>query len=179
MRARLQSVFGRPAAPSLGLGILVAGSFIVVETPGMLVLRQLYPLEVFGTLYLLGVVVVSTVWGLVLAMATSVVSAIVLDYFRHWPDRHFAFNLENGVVIIGFLVVALLTNFVAGLARARAVEADQRRREASALAEQHAANTGCTRGRPPASRIAHPVPLFEFQPTPHPPRASSILSGVW
>ena len=42
------------------------------------------------------------------------------------------------MVIIGFLVVALLTNFVVGLARARAVEADQRRREASALAEQHA-----------------------------------------
>jgi K+-sensing histidine kinase KdpD len=138
MRARLRRCSGAPAAPSLGLGILVAGSFIVVETLGMLVLRQLSPLEVFGTLYLLGVVVVSTVWGLVLAMATSVVSAIVLDYFRHWPDRHFAFNLENGVVIIGFLVVALLTNFVVGLARARAVEADQRRREASALAEQHA-----------------------------------------
>ena len=78
MRARLLSVFGRPAAPSLGLGILVAASFVVVETLGMLVLRQLSPLEVFGTLYLLGVVVVSTVWGLVLAMATSVVSAIVL-----------------------------------------------------------------------------------------------------
>jgi K+-sensing histidine kinase KdpD len=71
-------------------------------------------------------------------MTTSVVSAIVLDYFRHWPDIHFAFSLENGVVIIVFLVVALLTNFVAGLARARAVEAEQRHREASALAEQQA-----------------------------------------
>jgi signal transduction histidine kinase len=138
MRERLLSVFGRPAAPSLGLGILVAASLIVVETLVMLLLRQLAPLEVFGTLYLLGVVVISTVWGVVLATTTSVVSAIVLNYFRHWPDRHFAFNLENGVVIIVFLVVALLTNFVASLARARAVEADQRRREASALAEQHA-----------------------------------------
>jgi signal transduction histidine kinase len=138
MRARLLSVLGRSAAPSLGLGILVAASFLLVETLGMVLLRQLSPQEVFGTLYLLGVVVVSTVWGLVLAMTTSVVSAIVCDYFRRWPDTHFAFNPENGVVIIVFLVVALLTNFIAGLARARAVEADQRRREAGALAEQHA-----------------------------------------
>jgi hypothetical protein len=63
LRARLLSVFGRSAAPSLGLGILVAASFIVVETLVMLLLRQLSPLEVFGTLYLLGVVVVSTVWA--------------------------------------------------------------------------------------------------------------------
>ena len=111
------------AAPSLGLGILVAASFIVVETLGMLLLRQLSPQEVFGTLYLLGVVVVSTVWGLVLAMTTSVVSAIVLDYFRHWPDRHFAFNLENGVVIIVFLVVALLTMCVAAVVAAVVVAA--------------------------------------------------------
>ena len=115
--------------------------------------QGLSPLKVSGTLYLLGVVVVSTAWGLVLAMATSVVSAIVLDYSRHWPDKTFRVQLRNGVVIIGFLVVALLTNFVVGLARARAVEADQRRREASALAEQHASlrrvATGCTQGSPP------------------------------
>ncbi|MDT4984195.1 MAG: hypothetical protein QOF95_1685 [Pseudonocardiales bacterium] len=140
MRARLLSVLRRPAAPSLGLGILVAASFIVVETLAVLLLKQLDPQEAFETLYLLGVVVVSTVWGLGLATTTSVASAIVLAYFRNWPDRQFVpFDLENGVVIIVFLVVALMTNFVAGLARARAVEADQRRREASALAEQQSA----------------------------------------
>jgi len=140
MRARLLSVLGRPAAPSLVLGIVVAASCIVVETLVVLLLKQLDPQEAFETLYLLGVLVVSTVWGLALATTTSVASAIALAYFRNWPDRHFVpFDLENGVVIIVFLVVALLTNFVAGLARARAVEADQRRREASVLAEQQGA----------------------------------------
>jgi signal transduction histidine kinase len=70
-------------------------------------------------------------------------------------DRYSAgpLDLENGVVIVVFLVVALLTNFVAGLARARAVEADQRRREASLLAGQQAAlrrvATLVARGVPP------------------------------
>jgi signal transduction histidine kinase len=134
------SVLRRPTTPSLVVGIVVAASFIVVETLAVLLLKQLDPQEAFETLYLLGVVVVSTVWGLGLATTTSVASAIALAYFRNWQDRHFApFHLENGVVVVVFLVVALLTNFVAGLARARAVEADQRRREASVLAEQQAA----------------------------------------
>jgi signal transduction histidine kinase len=154
VRARLLSVLRRPTAPSLVLGIVVAASFIVVETVAVLLLKQLDPQEAFETLYLLGVVAVSTVWGLGLATTTSLVSAIALAYFRDWPARHFVpLDLENGVVIVVFLVVALLTNFVAGLARARAVEADQRRREASVLAEQQAAlrrvATLVARGVPP------------------------------
>src|ERR1700694_4348399 len=99
-----------PDGPSLVLGIVVAASFNVVETLAGLALKQLDPQDAFETLYLLGVVVVSTVWGLGLAETTSVASAIALAYLRNWPDRHFApFNLENGVVVI-FLVVALLTS---------------------------------------------------------------------
>ena len=70
------SVLRRPTAPSLVLGIVVAASFIVVETLAVLLLKQLDPQEAFETLYLLGVVVVSTVWGLGLATTTSAVSAI-------------------------------------------------------------------------------------------------------
>jgi hypothetical protein len=52
-------------------------------------------------------VVVSTVRGLGVATTTSVVSAIALAYFRNWPARHFVpLDLENGVVIVVFLVVA-------------------------------------------------------------------------
>jgi len=122
------------------LGIVVAAAFIVVETVAMLLLKQLDPQEAFETLYLLGVVVVSAVWAVGLATTTSVASALALAYFRNWPDRHFApLNLENGIFIVVFLAVALSTNFVAGPARACAVEADQRRREANALATQQAA----------------------------------------
>ena len=137
---RAHSLLRRPTTPSPVLGIVVAAAFIVVETVAMLLLKQLDPQEAFETLYLLGVVVVSTVWAVGLATTTSLASALALAYFRNWPDRHFApLNLENGIFIVVFLAVALSTNFVAGLARARAVEADQRRREANALATQQAA----------------------------------------
>jgi K+-sensing histidine kinase KdpD len=106
----LLSVLRRATAPSLVWGIVVAASFIVVETLAVLLLKRLDPQEAFETLYLLGVLVVSTVWGLGLATTMSVASAIALAYLRNWPDRHFApFNLENGVVVI-FLIVALLTS---------------------------------------------------------------------
>jgi signal transduction histidine kinase len=137
---RAHSLLRRPTAPSPVLGIVVAAVFIVGQTVAVLLLKQVDPQEAFETLYLVGVVVVSTVWGVGLAMTTSVASALALAYFRNWPDRHFApLNLENGIVIVVFLAVALSTNFVAGLARARAVEADQRRREANALATQQSA----------------------------------------
>jgi len=139
------------------VGLVVAAAAIVVETVTVLLLKQMYPKEAFGTLYLLGVFVVSTVWGVGLAMAMSVVSAIALDYFRDWPTIHFMpFELEDGVVITVFLVVALAANFVAGLARTRAVEADQRRREADVLAEQQAAL------RRVATLIAHGISPSEI-----------------
>jgi signal transduction histidine kinase len=146
-------------SPSLALGIVVAASFIVLETLGVVLLKLLEPNEVFGTLYLLGVVVVSTGWGLGLSMTTSVVSAIALSYFRGWPTVHFMlFELETGVVVVVFLVVALLTNFVAGVARARAVEAEHRRQQASALAEQQSAlrhvATQVARGADPSEVFA-------------------------
>jgi K+-sensing histidine kinase KdpD len=120
MRTRLLSVLRRPTAPSLDWGIAVAASFIVVETLAVLLLKRLDPQEAFVTLYLLGVWVVSTVWGLGLAMTTSVASAIAVAYFRNWPATHFVpLDPENGVAIVVFLVVALFTKFVAGLAGTR------------------------------------------------------------
>jgi hypothetical protein len=55
VRAHLLSVLRRPTAPSLVLGIVVAASFIVVETLAVLLLKQLDPQDAFETLYLLGV----------------------------------------------------------------------------------------------------------------------------
>jgi signal transduction histidine kinase len=146
-------------APSLALGIAVAAALIVLETLAVVLLKHLAPTEAFETIFLLGVLVISTGWGLGLAITTSVVSAIALSYFRGWPTRHFMlFELENGVVIVVFLVVALLTNFVAGIARARAVEAEHRRQQASALAEQQSAlrhvATQVARGADPSEVLA-------------------------
>ena len=105
----------------------MAACFIAVESFGVILLRRLAPHEAFGTLYLLGVLIVSTVWGPGLATMTSVASAIALGYLRDWPIVRFSFvDIDNVVVVVVYLVVALTTNFLAGMARARRGEVRQR-----------------------------------------------------
>ena len=134
-RTRLLSSLMGPTAPRLILGIAVAATFILVESLLVVVLRQLAPSEAFGVVYLVGVLVVSIVWGFGLAVVTSVASALAFDYFRNWPPDLTPTGAQNWIAVGVFLAVALLTNTLASLARSRADEADQRRREADLGAE--------------------------------------------
>jgi PAS domain S-box-containing protein len=119
VRARLLELLVRPASPSIALGIAVGASFIAVETLAVCLLNHVTGTTGrFGTLYLLGVLMVSTVWGFGLSATMSIASAVAFAYFRNWPATHFApFEPQNGLVIVVFLVVALLANTLAGLAR--------------------------------------------------------------
>jgi PAS domain S-box-containing protein len=119
VRLRVLTLLGRMRAPSLVLGITVAASFIVVETLVVCSLNVVTGTTGrFGTLYLLGVLVVSAVWGYGLSAAMSVASAIAFTSFRNWPAAHFApFAPDNWIVIGVFLVLALVANALAGLAR--------------------------------------------------------------
>ncbi|ALR13857.1 hypothetical protein BST43_18085 [Mycobacteroides saopaulense] len=130
----------RPGAPPAAIpGILVATSFLVGETIALLLLRHFAPTERMGAIYLLGILVVSAIWSLRLAVATSIASAITFDYVRDWPHGHvLSVELQNGIVHTIFLVVALVANGLAGLARARTNEVEARRREAAAVARQQA-----------------------------------------
>jgi K+-sensing histidine kinase KdpD len=130
MRARLLSLLLRPTAPSLALGLVVAASLIAVESVLVCVLKQVAPGSAFGVIYLLGVALISTVWGFGVALATSVASAIAFDYFRNWPATFIPTQAQNVAVIAVFVVVALVANTLAYMARTRAVETDQRHREA-------------------------------------------------
>ncbi|MDT5069660.1 MAG: hypothetical protein QOK02_5815 [Mycobacterium sp.] len=135
MRARLITLLLRPTTPPLWLGLVVAVSFIVAETGAVLLCMHVAPGDAFGTVYLLGVLVVSTVWGFGLATATSVASALAFDYFRGWPDP-FDFGADDWTVVCVFVIVALVANTLASLVRTRAVEADQRRGEAERSRDQ-------------------------------------------
>ncbi len=119
MRPRVLTLLTRPKAPSLVLGIAVAASFIVAETLVVCSLNVVTNTTGrFGTLFLLGVLVVSMVWGFGLSMTMSVASAIAFAYFRNWPTADFApFKPENLMVVGVFLVLALVANALAGLAR--------------------------------------------------------------
>ncbi|WP_429425871.1 GAF domain-containing sensor histidine kinase [Nocardia sp. GAS34] len=139
MRARLLAMSMRPAAPPLLLGVTVAALGIAAESVLVLWLKQIAPGDAFGVVYLLGVLVVSTVWGIGLAVATSVASAVAFDYFRNWPAGFVPTAAQNAVVIVVFLCVALLANTLAALARSHAAEANRRHRAADLVAEQQAA----------------------------------------
>ena len=119
IRARLLQMLSRPSAPSVALGATVGASLIVVETLVVCLLNEATgTIGRFGTLYFLGVLVVSTVWGFGLSATMSVASAVAFAYFRNWPTAHFApFDPRNATVIAIFLVVALMANTLAGLAR--------------------------------------------------------------
>jgi PAS domain S-box-containing protein len=119
VRLRLLALVSRPKAPSLGLGIAVAAAFIAVETLIVCALNVATDSTGrFGTLFLVGVLVVSTVWGFGLSATMSIASAIAFAYFRDWPTAHFApFEPQNWTPIVVFLVFALVANALAGLAR--------------------------------------------------------------
>jgi signal transduction histidine kinase len=137
MRARLVSVLLRPTAPPLALGLAVAASLITAETLLVYLFKQVAPHEVFGVVFLIGVLVVSTGWGFGLAATTSVASALAFNYFRVQPDQSIIpTEADDAVAIIIFLVVALLANTLAYLVRSRAAEADQRRQESERAAER-------------------------------------------
>ena len=136
VRARLMSLLLRPTTPPLWLGIVVAASFIVIECLLLVSLKHMAHGNAFGVAFLVGVLVVSTVWGFGLAVMTSLASAFAFDYFRNRPGDFMPVNVENWVTIGVFLVVALVTNTVAYLARSRAVEADRRRLEAEASRDE-------------------------------------------
>src|SRR6478672_5336002 len=123
MRQRLLRPLTRPSAPSVAPGIVAAAVVIVFETAAVVLLRHVLSTECFESLYLPGVLVVSAVWGVTLATATSLASAVALAYFHNWPTVPLMpLDLDNAVVVVVFLGVALLTNLAAGTARRRSAE---------------------------------------------------------
>ena len=136
MGARLQTLMLRPTPRPLGLGLAAALAFVVVETLVLYPLEQLAFETALVVVYLLGVVVVAIGWGFWLAAATSVASALAFDYFYIQPVFSFIpMRAEDAVALAVFLVVALSVSTLADVARSRAAEADQRRKEADLAAE--------------------------------------------
>ncbi len=147
------SLLVRPTPPPLWLGLVAAAASIGLETVVVVLLRHFAPTNAFGTVYLLGVLVVGAAWGFGLAATNALASAVAFDYCRSWPDSGLS-QPQNWVVVGVFFIVALLSNSLAWLARASAIEAERRRREADFGARQQTAlrrvATLVARGVPPS-----------------------------
>jgi two-component system, OmpR family, sensor histidine kinase KdpD len=117
-------------------GVLVAVGSLGLTTLVLFPLSNVAEPVSLGVLYLLAVLLVSTFWGLRLGLATSVAAAATFNYFHIPPKGRFTIaDAENWVALTVFLVAAVVASTLSELARQRAEEAEQRRREADLAAE--------------------------------------------
>jgi two-component system sensor histidine kinase KdpD len=99
-------------------------------------LTHIAPFVSLSVVYLPAVVVVSAYWGLRLGVATAIGSAAAFNFFHLPPDGTLSVaDRRDWAALVAFVVVAVTTGLIAELARVRAQEADERRREADLAAE--------------------------------------------
>jgi two-component system sensor histidine kinase KdpD len=116
-------------------GLVVAAVAVAAITALIFPLKQISTPEANGVLYLLAVLLVATLWGFRLGLFTALLSATAFNFF-HLPPVHRFTIADSGqwVALITFLVAAVVASGVAELARSRALQAEQRRREAELAA---------------------------------------------
>jgi two-component system sensor histidine kinase KdpD len=118
------------------VGVLVAAASVALTTLLLYPLSEIAPVLSLGVLYLLAVLLVSTVWGLWLGLATSVAAALAFNFFHIAPTGRFSIaDAQNWVALGVFLVAAGVASRLSDLAASRAREAERRRREADLAAE--------------------------------------------
>lgn len=126
--------------PSAGLGVLATLASVAAGTLVVYPLKSVAPVVSLGVVYLPAILLVSTVWGFRMGLFASLASAAAFNFFQIPPLHRFTIaEEENWVALAAFAIAALVSSTLAGLARARAVEAERRRQEADrALAELEA-----------------------------------------
>jgi len=99
----------RPTAPPLALGLVVAPLLLAAETGLVYLLMRVTGGNVFGVVFLLGILAVSTVWGLRLGALTTLASAAVYVLFHRLQTGGsiLAATVSDSVAVGVFLLVAL------------------------------------------------------------------------
>jgi two-component system sensor histidine kinase KdpD len=124
-------------SPSAWLG--VTASLVVVAVATLLVypLKDVAPAVSLGVVYIPGVLLISTIWGLRSGLLTALLSAAAFNWFHLPPVGALDVSADHDLVALAvFAIVAVASGALAELARTRAAEAERRREEADrALAE--------------------------------------------
>jgi two-component system sensor histidine kinase KdpD len=127
-------------APSTGLGIVAAIVVTAIGTAVVAALETIAEPVSLGIVFIPGVLLIATVWGLWMGIGTAVLSALVFNFFYLPPLRTFTINAQHDIVaLVIFIIVAIASGTLAELARARAAESERRREEADGALEEAAA----------------------------------------
>jgi two-component system sensor histidine kinase KdpD len=121
--------------PPRWAGVVSAALAVALCTLLIFPLKRIAPAVSFVVLYMLAVLVISVTWGSALGAVTAVGSALAFNFFHIPPVGHLAIrDSRDWVALVAFLIAAALASSVAEVARARAREAEERRREADLAA---------------------------------------------
>ena len=125
-----------PDPPPRRVGAIVALAAVALGTLIIYPLKHVAPVVSLGVVYLPAVLVVSVTWGGWLGVGAAVISAGAFNFFHLPPVGQFTIrDSSNWVALVAFLVAAGLASSVAEITRARARDAETRRREADLAAE--------------------------------------------
>ena len=125
-----------PRRPGPVLAVVLVLVTVAAATGVVYPLKQAAPVVSLGVVYLLGVLLVSTYVGLLAGLLTALLSATAFNFFHLPPLHRFTLaNSQNWVALAAFIIVATIASRVADVARSRAREADQQRREADLAAD--------------------------------------------
>lgn len=125
-----------PRRPQPASALLIVVGAVAVATALVFPLKHVAPVVSLGVVYLLAVLLVSTYVGLAAGMATALLSAASFNFFHLPPVHRFTLaHSEDWVALAAFVIVAGIASRVADVARSRAEEAEQRRREADLAAD--------------------------------------------
>jgi two-component system sensor histidine kinase KdpD len=117
-------------------GMIVAALAVALTTLIVYPLKEIAPAVSLGVVYLLAVLLVATVWGAWMGVATAVASALAFNFFHIEPTGRFTIaDGEHWVALVVFFVAAMVASELAQRARRQAQQAEERRREADLSAE--------------------------------------------
>jgi len=122
--------------PSRRVGAIVVLAAVALCTLIVYPLKHVAPVVSLSVVYLPAVLVVSIAWGAWMGLATALISALAFNFFHLPPVGELTIrDSSNWVALVAFVVVAGLASSVAEVTRARARDAEERRREADLAAE--------------------------------------------
>lgn len=127
-------------------GVAVGVLAIAIVTIAVELLDGHAPVVSLGALYLLAVLPVAVGWGIAYALPVAVASMLTFNFLLLPPKHSLTLaDGQNWVALAVYLVTAVVVSELAARARNRAVEAEQRAREASFLARSSVALLEATR----------------------------------